>query len=72
LDKVYFTEGVKLKDLAWLGHSQVSRRRTFDQYSSGEWLYLPSYAVFNAAVYYQVDKFRVAVNLNNITNETYL
>jgi iron complex outermembrane receptor protein len=69
--KYTFTEGsIKGLGLA-LGHSQVSKRRTFDQYSSGEWLYLPSYTVFNATLYYQVDKFRVAVNLNNITNETY-
>lgn len=54
-----------------VGHSQVSRRRTFAKYSSGDWLYLPSYAVFNASLFYQVNKFRMAVNLNNITNETY-
>jgi iron complex outermembrane recepter protein len=69
--KYTFTEGATKGLGLAVGHSQVSRRRTFDQYSNGDWLYLPSYAVFNAAVYYQVDKFRVAVNLNNITNETY-
>jgi iron complex outermembrane recepter protein len=69
--KYTFTEGaIKGLGLA-AGHSQVSRRRTFDQYTNGDWLYLPSYAVFNAALFYQVDKFRVAVNFNNITNETY-
>ena len=69
--KYTFTEGI-IKGLGLaVGHSQVSRRRTFDQYSSGEWLYLPSYLVFNAAMYYHVDRFRAAVNLNNITDETY-
>lgn len=53
------------------GHSQVSERRTFDQYTTGEWLYLPSYIIFNAAAFYQVEKFRVSLNVNNITNETY-
>lgn len=34
-------------------------------------LQLPAYWVGNAAVYYQVDKFRFAVNLNNVFNKTY-
>lgn len=69
--KYTFTKG-KINGLGLaLGHSQVSQRRTFDQFSSGEWLYLPSYIVLNSAIYYEVDKFRVALNVNNISDETY-
>jgi iron complex outermembrane recepter protein len=69
----YTFSGGKLKGLGFaLGHSQVSRRRTFDQYTtSGEYLYLPAYVVFNGAAYYTVDKFRFSVNLNNLTDKTH-
>lgn len=32
---------------------------------------LPAYAVFNAALYYRVDKFQIQFNLNNVLNKTY-
>jgi len=48
------------------GHSQVSKRNTFDAN-----LKLPGYVVFNAAVYYQVEKFQLGLNLNNITDRTH-
>ncbi|MBV6878982.1 TonB-dependent receptor [Epilithonimonas ginsengisoli] len=34
-------------------------------------LELPAYVVANAAVFYQIDHFRMALNLNNAFNKTY-
>ncbi|MGJ3234885.1 TonB-dependent siderophore receptor [Marivirga sp.] len=69
--KYTFDEG-KVKGLGIsLGHNFVSERRMFDRFTSGEPLFLPSYLVFNGAIHYSVDKYRIAFNLNNITNETY-
>jgi iron complex outermembrane receptor protein len=54
-----------------VGHNHVTERRMFDRFTNGEPLFLPSYLVFNGAIHYAVDKYRIAFNLNNITNETY-
>ena len=34
-------------------------------------LELPEYTVFNAAIYYNVDKFKISGNLNNVFNKTH-
>lgn len=48
------------------GHSQVSKRNTFVKE-----LQLPGYLIFNAGISYQVQKFRLAGNLYNLTNKNY-
>ena len=50
-----------------IGHSQVSSRETFDRN-----LQLPSYLIFNAALYYQVERFQIGINLNNLTDKEHL
>jgi iron complex outermembrane recepter protein len=54
-----------------LGHSHNSERRTFATYPDNpdRYLMLPSYIVFNGALFYNYDKFRLALNVNNITGE---
>lgn len=49
-----------------VGSNYVSKRNTFNAD-----LFLPSYAVFDAALYYNFDKFRLSVNLNNVANKTH-
>lgn len=49
-----------------IGHSQVSQRNTLDKDVT-----LPGYIVFNAAVHYQYNHFKFALNINNIFNEVY-
>ena len=49
-----------------LGTNYVGERST-----SSNILNLPSYTVVNGALYYNVDKFRISANLNNIFNETH-
>ncbi len=50
-----------------LGHSQVSERETFDRT-----LQLPAYVVFNGALYYQVKRLQLSVNLNNLADKKYI
>lgn len=53
-----------------LGHSQNSARRTFARYPGEDrYLTLPSYVVFNGALYYTVEKFTLALNANNLTDK---
>jgi iron complex outermembrane recepter protein len=55
-----------------IGHSHVSERRTFARYTnSDQFLMLPTYTIFNGAVYYTANKFRLSININNITNKTH-
>ncbi|MEM8969371.1 MAG: TonB-dependent receptor [Bacteroidota bacterium] len=49
-----------------LGYSHVGQRNTFDRE-----LQLPAYTVFDAAVYYTVDRFRISANVENIFDELY-
>lgn len=53
-----------------IGHSHNSQRNGFRD-SRYVAVILPSYVVFNALAYYQVDKMRVSLNVNNITNKTW-
>ena len=48
------------------GYSLVSERNTFD-----DELQLPEYVVFNLALYYTVDKFRISANLENVFDKLY-
>ncbi|MHC5310582.1 TonB-dependent siderophore receptor [Myroides sp. LJL116] len=54
----------------------VDKRRlndSFEKDAQGQtvWGYLPSYTTANAAVYYHIDKVKVAVNVNNIFDKYY-
>lgn len=49
-----------------LGSNYVAQRNTFNAA-----LFLPAYTIFDAALYYNVDKFRLSVNLNNLANKTH-
>lgn len=55
-----------------VGHSQNSERRTFVTYPNSErWLMMPSYVVFNSALFYTVDSFKLSLNVNNLTDKTW-
>lgn len=49
-----------------LGTNFVTERNTF-----AETLQLPGYTIFDAAAYYQVDRFKLSVNINNLFDKTY-
>lgn len=64
--KYTFTDGfLKGFGLA-AGHTQVGARTTLDPDIN-----LPGYVVFNAGVHYKYSHYKLALNLNNITNKTY-
>ncbi|APA93786.1 TonB-dependent receptor [Myroides sp. ZB35] len=42
-----------------------------DTQGNAQWGYLPAYMTANAAVYYHLDKFKLAVNVNNIFDKYY-
>ena len=46
------------------GTNYVSQRNTFSSI-----LVLPGYTVYDAAIYYQVEKFKLSANLNNVLNQ---
>ncbi|MEQ8551846.1 MAG: TonB-dependent receptor [Cyclobacteriaceae bacterium] len=52
-----------------LGSNFVTERVTFDTYSLG--LKLPGYVLFDAAIFYSVDKFRISANINNVLDKTH-
>ncbi|MRG45043.1 TonB-dependent siderophore receptor [Chitinophaga sp. SYP-B3965] len=53
-----------------LGGNYGSTYRVIDNSATGNFD-LPSYALLNGSVFYNAKKFRLSVNVNNITNETY-
>ena len=53
-----------------LGGNYGSTYRVIDNSKTGTFD-LPSYALLNGAVFYNAKKFRLSVNVNNITDETY-
>lgn len=53
-----------------LGGNHASPYRVADGSVTGVFD-LPSYTIINASIFYNPDKFRVAVNLNNLLNEEY-
>ncbi|MCF2874644.1 MULTISPECIES: TonB-dependent receptor [unclassified Tenacibaculum] len=66
-----FQHGKFLKNIGLgAGFNGASEHLTINNAISGTFT-LPSYTVFNAGAYYDTDKFRVALKVNNLTNETY-
>lgn len=62
-----FTDGA-LKDFGVaLGSNFVTTRNL----SISATQTIPGYTLFNAALYYNINKFKIQVNANNITNKTY-
>jgi iron complex outermembrane recepter protein len=49
-----------------VGHSQVGERTTFDPAIT-----LPSYFILTGGVHYNYKRYRFALNVYNITNQTY-
>ncbi|WP_281224941.1 TonB-dependent receptor [Flavobacterium aquiphilum] len=62
-----FTQGV-LKDFGIALGSTFATTRTLSQTDTQT---LPGYTLFNAALYYNINKFKIQVNANNIFNKTY-
>lgn len=64
----YVVQNGGLKGLGIAGGFNYISSRYPSQTRSFE---LPAYALIDAALYYQFDKFRLALNLNNLTNQKY-
>ncbi|SHN40495.1 TonB-dependent receptor [Chitinophaga sp. CF418] len=61
----------KLKNFGiGLGGNYAGRYKVIDNAATGDF-YLPSYALLNGAISYNSQDFRISLNVNNITNETY-
>lgn len=56
-----------------LGGNFVTERNTnYDaDYSLEQQLMLPGYLIFDAAVYYEINKFKISINVNNLLNDTH-
>jgi len=52
------------------GFNGASERFAINYISTGEFI-LPSYTIANASVFYQADRYRIALKLNNAFNEEY-
>ncbi|WP_289061453.1 TonB-dependent receptor [uncultured Zobellia sp.] len=52
------------------GFNGASERFAINYASTGEFI-LPSYTIANASVFYQVDKYRIGLKLNNVFNKEY-
>lgn len=52
------------------GFNGASERFAINYVSTGEFI-LPSYTIANASVFYQADRYRIALKLNNAFNEEY-
>ncbi len=65
-----FSNG-SLKDFGLgVGGNYASEYRVADNVATGIFD-LPSFTVMNASVFYNPEKFRIAVNVNNLLNEEY-
>ncbi|AXB58050.1 TonB-dependent receptor [Flavobacterium fluviale] len=62
-----FTDGA-LKDFGLAFGTNFATTRTLSQTDTQT---LPGYTLFNAALYYNINKFKIQVNANNILNKTY-
>ena len=48
------------------GANFITERNTFEQS-----LQLPAYTIFNAAIQYKIDRFKMMININNVFDKTY-
>ncbi|WP_281233090.1 TonB-dependent receptor [Flavobacterium gelatinilyticum] len=62
-----FLDGA-LKDFGIAAGSNFATTRTMSQTNEQT---LPGYTLFNAALYYNINKFKIQLNANNILNKTY-
>jgi iron complex outermembrane receptor protein len=62
-----FTEGA-LKDFGLAFGTNFVTTRNLSQTVTQT---IPGYTLFNAALYYNINKFKIQLNANNITNKTY-
>ncbi len=68
---IKYTFQGKLNGLGFgVGHSHNAVRNGFRN-ASYVAVILPSYVVFNAMAFYQIDKLRLALNVNNLTNDLF-
>ena len=66
-----FQDGI-IKNLGLgFGLNGASKYNTMVGYPSVGDFYLPAYTIFNASIYYEVDKFRISVKGNNLTDKEY-
>ncbi len=66
-----FQEGTFLKNIGFgAGFNGASEHHTINNAITGQFT-LPSYTVFNASAYYDAEKFRVGLKVNNLTDEVY-
>ncbi|WP_435264302.1 TonB-dependent receptor domain-containing protein [Tenacibaculum sp. nBUS_03] len=66
-----FQKGSALENIGFgAGFNGASEHLTINNAISGTFT-LPSYTIFNAGAYYDVNKFRVGLKVNNLTDKTY-
>ncbi|CAM1359951.1 TonB-dependent receptor domain-containing protein [Tenacibaculum xiamenense] len=66
-----FQEGSFLENLGLgAGFNGASEHHTINNAITGQFT-LPSYTVFNAGAYYDAEKFRIGLKVNNLTDEVY-
>lgn len=66
-----FQDGI-IKNLGLgFGLNGASKYNTMVGYPSVGDFHLPAYTIFNASIYYEVDKFRISVKGNNLTDKEY-
>lgn len=53
-----------------IGGNYASQYKVIDNSQTGDF-YLPSYALLNASIFYNADRYRFTLNLNNATNTEY-
>lgn len=69
--KFSFSENPILKNIGiGAGFNGASEHLTINNGLSGEFT-LPSYTIFNASIYYNSEKIRVGLKVNNLTDEVY-
>ncbi|MCG7500625.1 TonB-dependent receptor [Tenacibaculum sp. Mcav3-52] len=66
-----FQEGAIKNVGLGFGLNGASKYNTMVGYPAAGDFYLPAYTIFNASIYYEVDKFRISVKGNNLANEEY-
>lgn len=66
-----FQEGIVKNVGLGFGLNGASKYNTMVGYPIAGDFYLPAYTIFNASIYYEVDKFRISIKGNNLTDKVY-